>query len=156
MAPAMPRNAPLTPMPVIASMITWEPWAYSTAACSRSPASPAEKPVVHPGISAAGSSARMRPPACTNALKASSCRERPTAIAVTCAPSFANSAPAYRPSPPLSPAPTSRVTRASSMVRSSSSSSVMVTWAAADAAMRISGTPSSSSGRSMSRTVSES
>ena len=45
----MPRNAPLTPMPVIASMITWEPWAYSTAACSRSPASPAEKPVVHPG-----------------------------------------------------------------------------------------------------------
>ena len=25
MAPAMPRNAPLTPIPVIASMITWEP-----------------------------------------------------------------------------------------------------------------------------------
>lgn len=52
MVPAMPRNAPLTPMPAIASMITWDPWAYSTAACSRSPASPAEKPVAHPGISA--------------------------------------------------------------------------------------------------------
>ena len=73
-------------IPVIASSTTCAPRAHSTAACSRSPASPAEKPDVHPEISAAGSNTNTRPPARTNALNASSCNERPTATAVTCAP----------------------------------------------------------------------
>lgn len=85
------------------------------------------KPDVHPGISAAGSNTNTRPPARTNALNASSCNERPTATAVTCAPSRANSAPAYKPSPPLSPAPANTVTRASSTSKSSSSSNDNVT-----------------------------
>lgn len=152
--PATPRNTPATPIPVIASSTTCEPRAHSTAACSRSPASPAEKPDVHPGISAAGSNTNTRPPARTNALNASSCNERPTATAVTCAPSRANSAPAYKPSPPLSPAPANTVTRASSTSKSSSSSNDNVTRATAEAAIRINGTPSSNKGRSNCRTTS--
>lgn len=152
--PATPRNAPATPIPVIASSTTCAPRAHSTAACSRSPASPAEKPDVHPEISAAGSNTNTRPPARTNALNASSCNERPTATAVTCAPSRANSAPAYKPSPPLSPAPANTVTRASSTSKSSSSSNDNVTRATAEAAIRINGTPSSNKGRSNCRTTS--
>ena len=155
-AAGMPRSEPWMPMPVIASMIRCDFLATAMAVCNRSPASPAENPDAQPGISAAGSSTSTLPPARTSAANPASCNDRPTAMAVTFAPSWASAADANRPSPPLSPAPASSTIDVSSSARSSSSSIPAAMWAAAWAAMRISGTPLSSRGRSMARTVSES
>ena len=153
MAAGMPRSPPSMPMPVIASISTCAREMIDSAVSNRSPASPAEKSLAQPGIRARGSSTSTLPPARTIAANADSCSDLPTATAVTEAPASARRAAAYRPSPPLSPAPASTTTRASDRSMPSSSSRRAAISATAPAAMRISGTPSSSRGRSRARTV---
>ena len=122
MAAGMPRSPPSTPMPVIASISTCAREMIDSAVSNRSPASPAEKSLAQPGIRARGSSTSTLPPARTIAANADSCSDLPTATAVTEAPASARRAAAYRPSPPLSPAPASTTTRASDRSMPSSSS----------------------------------